>query len=277
MADQPALKELQAEPPTRVYLEQMWAKRDFAAALPMEQLKTDHQATLLGNVWHLANPMLSVAVYYLIFGILLDTSRGIDNYILFLTVGMFSFSLTTNSFTGGARAISNNAGLMRSIRFPRAILPVSVILSKLMTFCFELCILAGLALLTGEGVSRRWLVLPIIVLLHSTFNLGGAFITARLNDSFRDVQQLIPFIMRLVMYASGVMFKVRERADLAPEWIGTVLRSNPLVDLVDLYRWVFMGTSVDMAGVFRLAVVAVIVLIVGFRFFIAAESKYGRA
>ena len=95
-------------------------RRDFAVALPFEEVRSTHQDTLLGNLWHLANPMLSVAVYYLVFGVMLDVSRGIDNYILFLMVGVFTFNLTARCVLGGATSISNNQGLMRSIRFPSA-------------------------------------------------------------------------------------------------------------------------------------------------------------
>lgn len=254
----------------------MWDKRDFIAALPIEELRTSHQSTLLGNVWHLGNPVLSVVVYYVVFGILLNTSRGIDNYILWLVVGVFVYRLTSDCMTGGARAISSNAGLMRAVRFPRAALPLSSVFSNLLSFGFELSIIAGLALMTGEGITARWLALPVVVLLQSVLNLGLALVTARLNDMFRDVQQLIPFVMRLGIYASGVMFDVRARAAEAPGWIRTAIEWNPLVALIDTYRWVFLGTPVSGGELARLIVVALVVLVVGFRFFVAAESSYGR-
>ncbi len=84
------------------------------------------QDTLLGNLWHLGNPLLSVAVYYLIFGVVLGVTRGIDNYILWLSIGVFAFGLTTSTVLGGATSIASNKGLIRSIRFPRALLTVSV-------------------------------------------------------------------------------------------------------------------------------------------------------
>lgn len=274
--EQPELKQLHAVPPTREYLRDMWARRDFAMALPAEQLAAQHQTTLLGNVWHLANPMLSVVVYYVVFGILLNTSRGTDNFIVFLMVGVFSFGLTTRCLTDGARSIAGNTGLMRAVRFPRALLPVSSVISNLTTFSFELAILAGVTVLTGEGISIRWLALPFVISAHTALNMGGAFITARLNDSFRDVQQLIPFIMRLGMYASGVMFDIHHYAADAPGWIQAAITWNPMVTVVDMYRWVFLGSAVEVVAIVRFVAFAVIVLVVGFRFFAAAESRYGR-
>ena len=207
---------LNARLPTGEYLTAMWARRDLAWALPVEEVRAAHQNTLLGNVWHLANPMLSVAIYYLVFGVMLNVSSSIDNYVLWLMIGVFSFNLTTKCILGGATSISSNQGLMRSIRFPRALLPVSVIVSKLLTFGFELAVLAAVAVFTGASINSRWLLLPLVVALHSALNLGGAFIAARLNDSFRDVEQIIPFVLRLLQYLSGVMFP-----------LGSVPRQHP--------------------------------------------------
>lgn len=270
------LQELVAVPRTGEYLKRMWAKRDFIAALPIEQLRTSHQATLLGNVWHLGNPILSVAVYYVVFGIMLDTSRGIDNFILFLVIGIFTYRLTSDCMVGGAKAISNNTGLMRAVRFPRAALPLAKVFSNLMTFGFELLIIAALALATGEGVSLRWLALPAVIAVQSVLNLGGALICARLNDMFRDVQQIIPFVMRLGMYGSGVMFNVRERVEDAPRWVQLFVDWNPMVAMVDMYRWVFMGSAITGREVVHVLIVAFVLLVVGFKFFVSAEASYGR-
>lgn len=273
------LRPLTTKLPAGQYLAAMWARRDFAVALPIEEVRSAHQNTLLGNVWHLANPMLSVAVYYLVFGVMLDVSSGTDNYILWLMVGVFTFGLTNRCVLGGATSISNNQGLMRSVRFPRALLPVSVVLSRLLTFGFELAVLAAVAVATGEGVTIRWLVLPVVIAIHSALNLGGAFIAARLNDSFRDIQQIIPFVFRLLTYVSGVMFPLDRY--LTDEKTGglitTVVGLNPLVGVIDLYRWVFLGTPVSFDELWKLLAISALMLWFGFSYFRSAESKYGRA
>lgn len=274
-----ALRPLHARVSDRDYLAQMWDRRAFGVAMPAEEVRATHQDTLLGNVWHIANPLLTVAVYYLVFGIFLGSSAEIDNYILWLTVGVFVFGLTTRSVVAGATSISGNVGLMRSMRFPRALLPVSAVLGRLLTFGFEVGAILFLALATGEGLSRRLVALPLVVALHTVLNLGLAFVAARLNDSYRDVQQLIPFLFRLLMYVSGVMFPVRQYLDRpgTPPIIATVVSWNPMVQLLDLYRWVFLGTAVDVGDTLRLVVVSGVTLLVGFRFFRVREIAYGRS
>lgn len=271
------LRPLQTEITTRDYLKGLWARRDFAIAMPAETLRSRHQTTLLGNVWHLANPLLTVGVYYIVFGQVLNANRGIDNYILWLTVGVFAYRLTQSSVLGGATSIGSNMGLMRAIKFPRALLPISVILGGLYTFAFELIVLCIVAVLTGAGLHlQRLAVLPLIVLVQSMLDLGGAFIAARLNDSMRDIQQLIPFAFRLLQFVSGVMYPIGRYLDSDHEWLHRFVVWNPIVHILDMYRWVFLGTPVPLGDIARTVLVSVIALVVGFRFFLGGEHRYGR-
>ena len=259
----------------------MWARRDFVVAMPMEEVRSTHQNTLLGNVWHLGNPMLSVGVYYLVFGVILEANRGIDNYILWLMVGVFTFGLTQRTVLGGATSIAANQGLMRAIRFPRALLPVSVVISRLLTFGFELSVLAVVALLTGEGISWRWLVLPAVLARA----LGAQ---PRRRVLRRPPQRRVPrrpadhpvrlpaadLRLRRDVPARGVPVERRD----ARRSCARIINLNPLVVIIEMYRWVFLGTAVELRppGPGRRwcrswSCVA------GFAYFRGAEHRYGRA
>lgn len=273
----PDLLLITEQPSTRAYLRSMWDRRYLSTALPIEELRTEHKTTVLGNLWHLVNPMLSVLVYYFVFGTLLNADRGVDNFILWLTVGIFTYSMTSSSITGGAKAIDKNRGLMRSLRFPRALIPVSVVFSNLLTFVFELLILGVVAVATGEPPSLRWLVLPAVVLVHTCFNLGGAFLAARLNDSFRDIQQILPFLFQLFRYVSGVMFPLEAflSESNTPRVLRVLIDANPLRSMLESYRWIFMGTPVDVPYLFLAGGIAVGLLIGGFMVFRQGEQRYG--
>jgi len=273
----PDLLLITEQPSTRAYLRSMWNRRRLSTALPIEELRTEHKTTVLGNLWHLVNPLLSVLVYYFVFGTLLNADRGVDNFILWLAVGIFTYSMTASSITGGAKAIDKNRGLMRSLRFPRALIPVSVIFSNLLTFVFELLILGVVAFTTGEPPSLRWLVLPAVVLVHTCFNLGGAFLAARLNDSFRDIQQILPFLFQLFRYVSGVMFplEVFLSESNTPGVLRVLIDANPLRLMLQSYRWVFMGTPVDVPYLVLAGGISVGLLIVGFIVFRQGEQRYG--
>ena len=273
------LRPMNAQVSARNYISAMWARRHFAVAMPMEEIRAAHQDTILGNVWHLVSPLLTTAVYYLIFGVILNVDR-VENFILWLTVGVFAFRLTQHSVVAGAKALTSNKGLMRSIRFPRALLPTSVIVSELLTFPIQLCIVAIIAVSPlGVGISPRWFALPAVILLHTVFNLGVAFITARLNERFQDIQEVIPFIFRLASYASAVMFPIQRYIGEAGdggvlEWL---VLHNPLLIILQTYRWVFLGLPVPLSGLLGTIGVSVAVLVLGFQFFRGAETRYGRS
>jgi teichoic acid transport system permease protein len=270
------LRPVVTTPPASEYLRALWRRRDFAIALPAEELKVKHQNTLLGNLWHIGNPLLTVGVYYLVFGVMLGADRGIDNYLLWLTIGVFVYRYISVGIQEGGRSIVSNVGLVRALQFPRALLPISVVIGNVFTLGFELAVLGALAVLTGEGISMRWLALPFVVAFQTMLVMGGAFVAARLTDSFRDMQQLIPFLFRLAQFVSGVMYPIDRYIANAHGAFRTVLTWNPIAPILDLYRWVLMGTPIDAAATARSGAISVAVLWLGFRYFVAAEARYGR-
>lgn len=274
----PALRSVNAILPTRAYLRAMWDRREFALEVPLEQMRTAHKSTLLGSLWHLGNPLLTIAVYYLVFGTLLASNKP-DDFLLWLTIGVFAFRLSQSTVLGGTNSIATNTGLIRSIRFPRALLPISVVISELLSFGVEIGVVAALVLLGGGGLSRRWLLLPVVLAVHTALNLGLAFITARLNESFRDIQQIIPFVFRLLQYVSGVMVPVDRLVPTQGEGslLGTLISLNPMLRIVELYRWVFLGTQASPSGLATTTLITFLILWFGFRYFRAAEWRYGRA
>lgn len=261
---------------SRAYIGNIWKRRDFVLSLPIEELQSQHLDSFLGNVWHLFDPVISAGIYYLIFGVFLGVGAEVDNFVLWLVIGVFAYDLTASTILGGAKSIVGRQGLMRSFRFPRAIVPISNALNHLLSFAFQFLVIVICTFASGIGPSRRWLLLPIAIFLHSAFNLGGSFIAARLNDSFRDIQEIVPFVLRLMRYTTGVMFPI-EQFFGKNVLIDFIVRANPLVQLIEFYRWAIIGTNLNI-GLFALAFIeSIMILWFGFRFFRIAEYKYGRA
>lgn len=271
------LVRLGSKPGVLAYLRSLWERREFAIAIPTAQLQAEHRNTLLGNAWHLLNPMLQAAIYYLIFAVLLDTSRGVDNTVAFVVIGVFVFHFTTKSINKGAKSLTSNEGLMRAIRFPRAILPLSVVLSEFMAFGYSVATLFAIVALTSEPFALSWLLLVPILLLQLLFNVGAAFFVARLASHFVDVQQVLPFLLRLWFYMSGVIFPASRFTDKFPQF-EAFLYLNPVYCYIELTRGALMR-EFAIPGVLwgAAAAWAVASLVLGFFFFRAREHEYGRA
>lgn len=261
-----------------VYVRHSWRRRHFALAMPADKFRSRNQNTVLGNLWNLLNPLLTAGVYFLIFGVILNASRGIENYMFWLVIGLFAFRLTQSTVMQGAISITGRQGLVRSLRFPRILLPVANTIGELLTFAFEVLILLVFAFVTGEGISWRILLLPVAVALHTIFNFGCALIAARCNDSFRDVEKFLPFVFQILRYLSGVMVPLALFEDRGPNIIYVILSWNPLIWILDIYRWIFLGDAFGMQAfdVFITIATSFLIFFVGLKFFASAEHRYGR-
>lgn len=258
----------------RDYLRAVWERREFMVHMPLNLLRSQNRNTALGNFWLLLNPLLQVAVYFAIFGMILGTDRGVDNFLGFLTVGLFTFRYSQKALTEVAGVLQRNEGLIRSIQFPRAVLPISTIIGQLIGFASALFVILATSLLTGEYPTWRWLLLPGIVLLQTAFNLGAGLYLARVGYRTRDTIELLPHFFRLVFYTSGVMFSVEAFVDDA--LLRTVFDLNPFYDFVSLARWAIMGSDISALAAASALGWSVILLITGFFYFRAADHEYGR-
>ncbi len=267
------LHDLTRPPSATKYLAEAWRRREFAVLVPAQDLRAQNMGTVLGQLWHLVNPILLVGVYFLIFGVVLDTSRGVENFLGFLIIGVVLFHLTQRAVQDAAVCISRNLGLIRSVQFPRILLPVAAVNGQTAAFMPALLLALISVLVTGERPTLRWLALPAVLVAQFVFNLGAALIVARIGALIADLQQLLPHFFRLVFYASGVIFSV-EAFISSPGW-RRAFAVNPIYDILSCARWCLLGEPVDVWAVVGLMVWAIVLPVVGFWFFLRSEQRLG--
>lgn len=277
----PGLKPLSVTPPLGRYVATMWERRAFVLEMAAGEFRAKHANTFLGSLWYVLNPLLQLGVYWLVFGVILGVDRGVDNFVGFLAAGIFVYQYSQRSITGGASSIGKNLGLIRSLQFPRALLPVSAVIREALTLRVALIVVAAILVFTGEPVRLSWLVFAPLLLLQSLFNLGGAFVAARLADKVKDIENLLPFLFRLLFYGSGVIFLAdRFIGDLPnPEAWRLLFVANPLYCFVSLTRhYVMTSLDQELVGLMWLSVSAwtIVLLVGGLLFFRAGERTYGR-
>ena len=278
----PGLIALGETPSLRRYVRDVWERRQFAWAMATGELRAQHMDTALGNVWHLLNPILLIAVYYLVFGVVLGVDRGVENFIAFLAIGVLSYQWAQRSIISGASSISSNEGLIRSLQFPRALLPLGVTIKETLAFLPGVVLMLLVVVMTGEGIRPSWvLVLPAFA-IQVVFNLGAGMLLARAADRFRDTVNLLPFFFRLVFYGSGVIYAVDTRfLDIfqAHPWAVQVFVFNPFYAQLSLWRESLM-TSQDIQFIERMWITApawaVAIFLLGLIVFRGGEKEYGR-
>jgi teichoic acid transport system permease protein len=256
------------------YLRDIWNRREFAVAVPVGQLRSQHVNTFLGNVWLVLNPLLQMIVYYVLFGVILHTDRGIAHYLAFLAIGVFVFQNTQRCVQAGALSIRANEGLIRAIYFPRAILPISTVIGQTITFGASGVTMIAITLATGVLPKPTWVLIFPIVAWQMLFNVGAAFWTARIADKYPDFTNFLPHAFRIVLYLSGIMYSV-DRFIHSP-LTRRLFEANPMYSFVSLARGAILGLPVTKGMFISVFVWTVTLLISGFFFFRAGEHGYGR-
>ena len=283
-SDRPSAAELAARhgltrvgvrPSLPAYVGSLWARRHFAVSLAGAKAYARNQGSYLGQLWALLTPLMWAGVYLLVFGVLLGTSRGVENFVGFLVVGVFLFHFTSACVVAGSRAIVGNQSLITSLQFPRALLPVATVLSELFTLLPALLVLVVLVPLSGEPLQASWLLFPAAVTLQWVFGIGIALIAARLVAEYRDVKQLVPFVLRILMYVSGVFFSIDHYVGSGEA--ATVLTHQPVAIYLELGRASLLGEVTASPSVWLWGVGwAVGTFVLGFVYFWRSEARYGR-
>jgi teichoic acid transport system permease protein len=302
-----------ARPGLFAYARQLWERRHFIAGFATARNVAMYTEARLGQLWQVLTPLLNAAVYYLIFGIILDTSRGVPKFLPFLITGIFVFNFTQRAFITTSRVMPDSLPLIRALPFPRACLPIGYVLIELEQLGMALVVLAVIVLAAGEPLTWYWLLAIPALLLQAVFNVGMGLFLARLGAGADDFSQLMPFLVRTWMYASGVMFSIQTISTLRHHpTITYLLQINPAAVYISLVRnaillsqresWpgskpysaagcalyhtgkekyvlysAYCHGTVSMHGLWLWGIGwAIFALMVGFVFFWEAETRYGR-
>jgi teichoic acid transport system permease protein len=269
------LQKIGERPPLAEYLRDSYKRRSFAFTLARFNLQASTAKSSLGVAWLVLVPALQIMVYGLIFGLVLGSSRP-ANFLPYLITGIVLFQFVAGSFADGAKSITANASLVRSLNFPRVLLPTSAVISNVIRIVplVGLMLIALIAL--GEPITWNWLlVIPDLVLM-ACFSAGLAMIAARLTVHFADLNQLVPFITRVAFYSSGIFFSVDKLAAGHPI-LQPIMDSNPINIFLQIARGALVqGYSYDLYQWIFGAIWALASLILGFVYFWRAEEKFGR-
>ena len=259
------------------YLVRLWDFRQFIFYDARARVQSGTRRDRLGSAWLLLNPVFNGLTYYIIFGVLLKTSHGIDNFVGYLVVGIFLFQFSAGAITAGARSIRSGKSVVQAFNFPRAALPLGANIREMLS---AVPLILGMLLIIvifppAENITWLWFLVVPAVLLQGIFNLGLGMILARIISHVHDVTHLLPFAIRAWMYASAVFYSY-DRFINEPTLLA-VMKLNPLFNVIDIVRsCVLYNTVPAWQSWASLGVVSLAALLVGFLFFWKGEETYGR-
>ncbi|MCT9935270.1 ABC transporter permease [Planotetraspora sp. A-T 1434] len=277
LAERYGLRRAIARPSLPAYLRQLWDRRHFILTYATSRNVSKYSESALGQLWQVLTPLLNAAVYWLMFGVILAQSKRIENYPAFLITGVMVFTFTQRTVTGGAKSISANLSLIRALHFPRAALPLAYAIQELQLLGWSMGVLIVLVLVTGEPITWLWLLIPVSLLMQMVFNIGVSLFMARIGAFVRDMNQLLPFILRTWLYASGVFYSINDKTRNLPDLLRWALEFNPAAAYIEFMRDLLIYQRFPERWAWTTCLFwAVFALIIGFWYFWRAEERYGR-
>lgn len=268
-----------ARPDIVTYTKQLWTRRSFIGAFASAKTTAAYTTARLGQIWQLLTPLLNSAVYYLIFDLILHSTRGVPYPIAFITSGVFIYTFTQQTVLAGTRAISDNLNLIRALHFPRACLPIAIMITQFQQMIFSIIALLAIVMLSGDSLTIHAPVILVVIFFQAIFNGGLAMIFARVGAKNTDMAQVMPFVLRTWMYLSGVLYDIHHLDHIPPN-IRTILELNPMAIYIDLVRQQLhlLAPHTSLPHHVWLYAVgwAVVIGAVGYVYFWQSEEEYGR-
>ena len=257
-------------PPLLPYLREAWRRRSFAVELSRTKLRAQHFNTIFGQLWLVLNPLLLAGVYF----VLVDILRGGSNppgFFAHLVAGIFAYHLISDAARDGTRSVVSGGRLILNTAFPRVLLPLASVVSATKRFLPTLVIYVPVHLASGRHVGPELLwVIPLLALLIVLAS-GLAMIVGAVQVYFRDLKNLMPYLLRIWLFASPVLYFAEEM----PAKYRFLLNVNPLGQL--LAAWsdaINLGRTPSATSLLVATAWAVGLLVVGFLFFISREREF---
>jgi lipopolysaccharide transport system permease protein len=254
------------------YWKDLWRYRGLFYFLALRDILVRYKQAFFGVAWAVLRPLLTMALFTFVFSRLAKLpSEGIP-YSIFVLAGMLPWQLFSASLAESSESVVENAPMISKIYFPRMVIPASCIIVNLFDFCISLTVMAVFMFFSRIKPGWPILILPLFLLLAMTLSFGCGLFLSALNVRFRDFRYAIPFLVQLGLYASPVGYS----ASIVPQKYGLLYICNPMVGIINGFRWSLLGAHSAMLwpSITLSAVVALAALCGGGIYFRRTERTF---
>lgn len=237
--------------------------RDLGLILLRRELQVRYKQTALGIVWIVLQPLVPALIFAVVFGTFARLPSAGAPYLLFALSGLVLYGLFASTVSRAGGSLIRDGALISRIYFPRSVLPLASGLAGIVDFAVGLVVVLILIFALSEPLSPMLFLLPAIAGLTVALALGLGLAVAALNARLRDVGHVVPFALQLLLYGSPVVYSM----EILPGSLANVLALNPLVPLIDAFRWSLIGTPppslqqvlIGLASGFLMTVVGILI------------------
>lgn len=254
------------------YWRDLWRFRELFYFLAWRDILVRYKQTAFGVAWALLQPLLTMAVFTVVFGRLARLPSDGAPYPILVFAALLPWQFFSAAVTNGAGSLVSNANLVSKVYFPRLIVPSASVIPGLVDFAISLGFLAVLMAWFGAWPDWRVVTLPFFLLLAATTALGAAYWLSALTVKYRDFRYVVPFLLQAGLFISPVGFS----SAIVPDSLRTLYSINPLVGVIDGFRWALLGgtTPLNTTGLAISVVLAATLLASGIRYFRATEKTF---
>ena len=256
----------------RHYWMDLWRYRELFYILAWRDIAVQYKQTIMGVLWAVIRPLLTMIIFVVVFGKIAKLpSEGVP-YPVFVFAAMLPWTFFATAFTSAGNSLVGNANLISKVYFPRLIIPAASIIVSMVDFLISFTILIALMFWYSYFPTWHMLTLPLFLLLGFFAAFGAGLFIASLNVKYRDFRFIIPFVSQLGLYISPVAFSTT----LVPEKYQLLYYMNPMVAVIDGFRWAISGgqTAFNMTEVIVSIIVVTLLCVFGAIYFRKTEKTF---
>jgi len=257
-------------------LGELWQYRDLIWLFVRRDFVSVYKQTILGPLWYIIQPIMTTLIFTIIFGRIARLSTDNLPQFLFYLSGTVVWSYFAECLTKTSNTFITNAQLFGKVYFPRLAVPISVLISNLITFVIQFLLFLGFMvyyIIIGSNVHPNlWvLITPVLLLMMAGLGLGFGVIVSSLTTRYRDLRFLVTFGVQLWMYVTPVIYPVSS----IPERFRLLIQANPLTSIMEAFRYAYLGSgTLSLVGLAYTAIFTVVVLVVGTLLFNRVEATF---
>jgi lipopolysaccharide transport system permease protein len=256
----------------RHYWRDLWRYRELFYILAWRDILVRYKQTIIGFAWALMRPFLTMIVFVFVFSKLAKLpSEGVP-YPILVFAALLPWQFFANAFTEAGSSLIDNSNMISKIYFPRLVVPASAVIVSFVDFLISGVILVGLMLWYGFAPDWRIFTLPLFILIAFAAAMGAGLWIAALNVKYRDFRYIIPFVVQFGLYVSPVGFS----SAIVPEQWRLLYSINPMVGVIDGFRWAIMGgnTQLYWPGFLLSVFLVLVILVTGIVYFRKTEKTF---
>lgn len=264
--------EIQAGATKKQYIKDIWRYRELFYFLAWRDILVRYKQTVIGVLWAILRPFLTMVVFTFIFGNVANLpSEGGAPYPIMVYAAMLPWSFFASALQESSNSLISNANMISKIYFPRLVVPTSAVIVSFVDFLISFVILIGLMIFYGFVPQVQILLLPVFTLMAFFAAMGFGLWLAALNVKYRDFRYIVPFFVQFGLYISPVGFS----SAVIPEQWRLIYSVNPMVGVIDGFRWSIIGnTQIYWSGMILSMVLVSIVFVSGLLYFRKTERTF---